>query len=65
MKLEIHDALNHGSWLNMAEIEASVLRRQCLDGPRIPDCATLTHELQVRESQRILKQALLMSSQSI
>ena len=37
MKLEIHSTPNHGSWLNMAEIEASVLRRQCLDGQRIPD----------------------------
>lgn len=30
-KLEIHDTPKHGSWLNMAEIELSVLSRQCLD----------------------------------
>jgi hypothetical protein len=30
-KLEIHHTPKHGSWLNMAEIELSVLQRQCLD----------------------------------
>ena len=30
-KLEIHATPKHGSWLNMAEIELSVLQRQCLD----------------------------------
>jgi hypothetical protein len=29
-KLEIHYTPKHGSWLNMAEIEISVLSRQCL-----------------------------------
>jgi hypothetical protein len=33
-KLEIHFTPKHGSWLNMAEIELSVLARQCL-GQRI------------------------------
>jgi len=31
-KLEIHYTPKHGSWLNMAEIEMSVLSRQCLSG---------------------------------
>jgi transposase len=31
-KLEFHYTPKHGSWLNMAEIEISVLSRQCLDG---------------------------------
>jgi len=31
-KLEIHYTPKHGSWLNMAEIELSVLARQCLSG---------------------------------
>jgi hypothetical protein len=35
-KLEFHYTPKHGSWLNMAEIELSVLTRQCLDR-RIPD----------------------------
>ena len=30
-KLEVHYTPKHGSWLNMAEIELSVLTRQCLD----------------------------------
>ena len=30
-KLELHYTPKHGSWLNMAEIEWSVLSRQCLD----------------------------------
>lgn len=29
-KLDIHSTPKHGSWLNMAEIELSVLQRQCL-----------------------------------
>ena len=29
-KLEVHYTPKHGSWLNMAEIEISVLARQCL-----------------------------------
>ena len=35
-RLEFHYTPKHGSWLNMAEIEFSVLSRQCLD-QRIPD----------------------------
>jgi hypothetical protein len=52
MKLEIHHTPKHGSWLNMAEIEASVLRRQCLDDRRIPDRETLTRELRAWEHRR-------------
>jgi len=35
-KLEFHFTPKHGSWLNMAEIEFSVLTRQCLDR-RLPE----------------------------
>lgn len=35
-KLELHFTPKHGSWLNVAEIELSVLARQCLDA-RVPD----------------------------
>jgi hypothetical protein len=31
-RLEIHYTPKHGSWLNIAEIELSVLKRQCLAG---------------------------------
>ena len=43
-KLEIHYTPKHGSWLNMAEIELSVLNGQCLDR-RIADEATLKAEV--------------------
>lgn len=50
-KLEIHYTPKHGSWLNMAEIELSVLSRQCLNR-RIPDQPTLIHETAAWEVQR-------------
>jgi hypothetical protein len=43
-KLEVHYTPLHGSWLNLAEIELSVLARQCLDR-RLPDAETLTREV--------------------
>ena len=49
--LEFCHTPKHGSWLNMAEIELSVLSRQCLDR-RIPDFATLTDEVAAWEGQR-------------
>jgi hypothetical protein len=51
-RLEIHHTPKHGSWLNMAEIEASVLRRQCLDGRRIADRETLAKELRAWAQRR-------------
>jgi hypothetical protein len=42
-KLEWHYTPRHGSWLNMVEIELSVLADKCLDR-RIPDVATLAAE---------------------
>ena len=50
-KLEIHYTPKHGSWLNMAEIELSVLHRQCLKA-RIPDQATLIEKVGAWESRR-------------
>jgi hypothetical protein len=50
-KLEIHYTPKHGSWLNIAEIELSILSRQCLDR-RVPDCATLRAEVAAWETQR-------------
>ena len=52
MKLEIHYTPKHGIWLNMAEIEASVLRRQCLTDRRIPDRTILARELRAWERRR-------------
>lgn len=50
-KLEIHHTPKHGSWLNMAEIELSVLSRQCLD-QRVPDLATLQAEVCAWQERR-------------
>jgi hypothetical protein len=50
-RLEFHYTPKHGSWLTMAEIELSVLNRQCLDR-RIPDKATLEHEVGTWEQTR-------------
>ncbi len=43
-KLQFVYTPNHGSWLNIAECEFSVLARQCLDR-RIPDIDSLRHEV--------------------
>jgi hypothetical protein len=50
-KLEIHPTPKHGSWLNMAEIELSVLARQCLDR-RIGTIATLKQEVAAWNTDR-------------
>lgn len=43
-RLEIHHTPKHGSWLNVAEVELSVLARQCLDR-RIEDAEELRREV--------------------
>ena len=43
-KLDLHYTPKHGSWLNIAEIELSVLSRQCLDR-RIPAQSDLSQEV--------------------
>jgi len=55
-KLEFHYTPVHGSWLNMVEIEFSVLVRQCLDR-RIPDDGTLQHEVAAWQAQRNTQKA--------
>lgn len=50
-RLEIHYTPKHGSWLNMAEIEIGVLRRQCLDR-RIADRETLVEEVEAWQRRR-------------
>jgi DDE superfamily endonuclease len=50
-KLEIHYTPKHGSWLNMAEIELSVLGRQCL-AQRLPNKERLTEEVAAWEARR-------------
>ena len=50
-RLEFRYTPKHGSWLNMAELEFSVLSRQCLDR-RIPDPETLRQEIATWEAER-------------
>lgn len=51
-RLEIHYTPKHGSWLNMAEIELSILSRQCLD-QRIPDIEALKAEVEAWGTLRL------------
>jgi hypothetical protein len=50
-RFEWHYTPKHGSWLNVAEMELSVLARQCLDR-RIPDPETLRREVAAWEAER-------------
>jgi hypothetical protein len=50
-RLDIHYMPKHGSWLNMAKIELSVLKEQCLDR-RIPDMVTMQTEVAGWERDR-------------
>lgn len=50
-KLAFHHTPKHGSWLNMVEIELSVLVRQCL-GRRIPDMAALQRQVTAWQEPR-------------
>ena len=50
-RFEWHSTPKHGSWLDMAESELSVLSGQCLDR-RIADKQTLTEEVAAWENSR-------------
>jgi transposase len=50
-RLEFHYTPKHASWLNMVEIELSVLWRQCLER-RIPDTERLGREMGAWEQKR-------------
>jgi transposase len=50
-KLEIHYTPKHGSWLNMAESELSILSRQCLN-QRIPDREQLRRDVSAWQDER-------------
>ena len=57
-KLQFHYTPKHGSWLNIAEIELSVLSRQCLCR-RIPDQLTLKREVQAWQNRRNQQRAVV------
>ena len=44
-RLKVHYTPKHGSWLNQAEIELSLVSRQCLGTRRIPTLAALQSEI--------------------
>ena len=50
-RLEFHHTPKHASWLNMAEIEFSVLSRACLKG-RNPDADALQRQITAYETER-------------
>jgi DDE superfamily endonuclease len=56
-KLEIHYTPKHGSWLNMAEIELSVLGRQALSGriQNVSELETRVNEWQEKRNQQQVK----------
>jgi hypothetical protein len=50
-RFEFHYTPQHGSWLNRAEIELSVLSRQCLDR-RIGEVGVLRREIEAWQRKR-------------
>jgi len=63
-KIEWHYTPEHGSWLNMAETELSVLSRQCLN-PRMGDAETLAQEVSAWQTRRNLCQTPTPSHSSL
>ena len=57
-KLELHYTPKHGSWLNVAEIELSILTTQCL-GRRIADRDLLAAEVAAWAARRNTQQATI------
>lgn len=50
-RFTVHYTPKHGSWLNQAEIELSLVSRQCLGTRRIPDLAILQREIKAWNRQ--------------
>lgn len=55
-RLEIHYTPRHGSWLDMAETELSVLQKQCLGSRHIPTKEQLKGEVKTWETKRNTEQ---------
>jgi hypothetical protein len=58
-KLDFHFTPKHGSWLNMVEIELSILSRQCLK-QRIPDPVCLHNEVTAWADARNARKAKIL-----
>jgi len=56
-KFEFHYTPNHGSWLNIAECELSVIARECLGNRRIENVTRLNDELRYWEIARNARQS--------
>ena len=50
-KVEVHYTPKHGSWLNMAEIELSILARQCLSD-RMPSMDFVEKQVDAWQTER-------------
>jgi hypothetical protein len=57
-KLEFHHTPRHGSWLNQAEIEISIIERRCLSRP-VPDSATLQQRVKALAEERNAQRATI------
>ena len=57
-KLEVHHTPVHGSWLNIAEIELSVLARQALSG-RLPTLQAVQERVAAWQERRNQQQATI------
>lgn len=55
-RIEFHYTPKHGSWLNMAETEISIMNRQCLDR-RLDSPQKITAEIAAWENRRNALQA--------
>ena len=62
-RLEFHYTPKHGSWLNMAEIEFSVLSRSCLK-QRLPDEEALRREVHALVKSRVASWTPVSNSKS-
>jgi hypothetical protein len=57
-RFEWHYTPEHASWLNIAECELSVLKRQCLNG-RLPDIATVRQKATAWQNRRNQRQTTI------
>ena len=55
-KIEFHYTPKHGSWLNMAETEISIMNRQCLDR-RLDSQSLMAEEVAAWEDERNTRKA--------
>jgi hypothetical protein len=57
-RLEFHYTPKHGSWLNQAEIEISIVERGCLSRP-VPDTPTMQQRVKALEDERNERRATI------